>query len=320
MTNKKKSTTSPSTLRSDIDAELSSAAVSIFGDLFARMEKMIADIGNLSVSSLEARLSSLEEQLRQPATPSYPASGSEGVGGPPHQVGPFRPYGAPPLCLVANDATRKACDDLTYNRLLHDVTLMRSNFLQHKKSFHAVVERMTESPNAVLTTRESLPKDISFINNVCDSLQISKPVSVWRHPCAPNSKARCRPLKVKFHSPEDRNTFIASFNKSAPVSNFPGRRPTVRRDMTPHELSLLYHLRKQVYTMNNQCVARRYFVKDLEICERPQHLIDLDPLFRPNRPINRIGRCLIITLLMYNFLLFLPLSLSELPRQLSISL
>ncbi|ULT94200.1 hypothetical protein L3Y34_003581 [Caenorhabditis briggsae] len=115
--------------------------------------------------------------------------------------------------------------------------------------------------------------DKLFIENIIEhfpaDLPKPKPTDNFRVKCR-NTETYARPLKVRFSSQTDRDSFIHNFSKSMrSIPNFsPTPRPIrCRRDMTTEELAVLHELRKKAFEANALAGVIKYFVRDLTIVE-----------------------------------------------------
>lgn len=125
-----------------------------------------------------------------------------------------------------------------------------------------VIERLPEHIDAA-----ELVENIAQECGVADKLIKEE---VHRHPnnvrvTKAGEKEKPRILKVPFVDQTSRDHFLRNFRKSLPkIPNAP-KNLSVRRDMTPPELSLLYDLRRKAYEANVASGLFKHIVVDLRI-------------------------------------------------------
>ena len=113
---------------------------------------------------------------------------------------PFHPWGSPPIGL-SHQNTHTA--DLAKSRpeipaLIYQIETARASALMPEKSYHAVVENLSEPDGAVKRIKQSFDSDSTLMRDICTVAEINPPVEVWRHPT--RSPTKSRPVKVKFGS------------------------------------------------------------------------------------------------------------------------
>jgi hypothetical protein len=186
----------------------------------------------------------------------------------------------PPDALFVNSLSpimkNLANNSIEAYALLRTTATIREAAQAYEKNFCAVIEHLPDSD----TDSTKLDSDQKYVNDICDKAGIEKPLEVWRHEpkrqnADGNKVARKKPriIKVKFSTKAARNEFLRKFTKNrAIIPN--SRNPTVRRDMTPTELNLLYLVRRQAYEANREVNKFMYVVHDLNIVElaNPQPL------------------------------------------------
>lgn len=227
------------------------------------LEQMQTSMNALLIENqqLKHKLAELESRL------STSFNGAQGVAGPQNQVMSFFPYGCPPFSIFSKSAVGDLAatrPDVSY--LAHHIDIAKTANLMAQKSFYAVVENLCEPTDIAVdkSKRQSSVADSRFVQDICTRAEITKPCETWRHPS--KSQIKPRPLKVRFETVAARDDFLREFSRNL-ANNFTGRRPTVRRDMTPVELKLLYELRKEVYARNKAAGQIAFVVRDLDIIE-----------------------------------------------------
>lgn len=142
-----------------------------------------------------------------------------------------------------------------------------------EKSHRAVIEKFAEMDHDAATKdsdHQFIKEVVQAIGINSDQLDIDK---CHRHGIKKDNKPRV--IKVQFNSKDARNQFIYGFRKSLVHFGTVPKSVSVRRDMTPTELTTLYDLRKEAYAKNADCGLLKYFVSDLKIKEiaNPKALI-----------------------------------------------
>jgi hypothetical protein len=240
----------------------------------AAIQKLIA-----TVETLTSQLADVTKKLAEQAELStslakeLAAMRSNAQTGPQKQVMfSLQPYGAPPTSIFSKSFTSDlVSSDYETSYLAMGCDILRNAVHVSSKDTVAVIENLADNnPQSTDYSQEQ-----TFCNDICEKAGITKPSSVWRHTpkgIKPNSRVSPRPriVKVKFASVQERNNFIYKFRSNLtrdPSPLISGRPPSVRRDMVPMELALLYKLRKRCYEMNQAAGQRAYYVRDLTICE-----------------------------------------------------
>lgn len=245
----------------------------------AQLPQLLDAITRLSteVARLAATVRDQQQQLNRlqmPGPPSDVHVGARETAGHNEQV---------MLCSVCANSPGNVNVPVRPNSFVGDLSRTRpelSNVLRHISVAHSAVQMQEKARNAVIeklpepadlnTNRSSIQRSITdkmTVDNICVDLGIPIPIDVWRQPS--KGVTRARPVKVKFSSNVDRDSFIRGFRRVLPTaSRVPGQpMPSARRDMTPPELELLREIRSEVYSRNKAAGCNAYYVHDLEIFE-----------------------------------------------------
>lgn len=133
-----------------------------------------------------------------------------------------------------------------------------------ENSIYAIIENVPDCKKEEQTTI-----DASLMENLANLDTLPKPEKFFRIKCK-KPDVPSRPLKVKFATEYQRDTFIRQFSKA--LHNLPERPVSsrtiwCRRDMSPEELILLKQRRATAYEENRKAGVIKYYVRDLDICE-----------------------------------------------------
>lgn len=266
-----------SSMSVDYDSEISLLKQTV-STLTRQMTEMSKEFTKLTTQLAEQitvnqQLTKDIAQLRSTSPLASATAQSIGGAGPRNQVqSTLLPYGAPPCSSFFKTFTSDwSATNSEISYLAMSCDILRNAVHVAAKDKVAVVERLYDDRGAADSSSEQ-----ALCNAVCDAANISKPIKVWRHTGrnSENGRNRDRPLKVEFASSADRNTFIRNFRRHLPKdtsAKFPGRVPMCRRDMTPHELQLLYRLREECHNRNQAAGCNAFYVRDLTLCETTRH-------------------------------------------------
>ncbi|UMM19399.1 hypothetical protein L5515_015013 [Caenorhabditis briggsae] len=214
----------------------------------------------IRVAALEARI---ERQDKKIASLEATIKTAETISGnnydPPLGVGPPKLKTKQVSCALYADVLRGSP---LASKVSSQLELAANLKKLEQKSHIAVIENY---PDTKVDDQQGIDK--LFIENIIEhfpaDLPKPKPTDNFRVKCR-NTETYARPLKVRFSSQTDRDSFIHNFSKSMrSIPNFsPTPRPIrCRRDMTTEELAVLRELWKKAFEANAQAGVIKYFVK-----------------------------------------------------------
>ncbi|KAL7077322.1 hypothetical protein ACQ4LE_002899 [Meloidogyne hapla] len=168
------------------------------------------------------------------------------------QTIPTTPWGSPPTSLAPSP--------ILVTKLISSVA--SNTELLKEKSCRAVLEKLPNSCDENLVVGQIVEK-CGLTDKYISNLTHRHPKSLSSEPSNSNSKPKI--IKIQFSDTGSRDKFLFSFRKA--IYNLPSlpKNLTIRRDMTPCELAILYSQRSKAYELNKSCGLFKYYVVDLEI-------------------------------------------------------